>query len=294
MNSELRHTTRILFLGDVCSEAGRSAVGSLLPRLVEGLGVQFVIANAENAAGGYGITPRLAEELLGFGIDCLTTGDHAFDRKEGWELFGREPRLLRPLNYPPGVPGRGYGRFEKDGVSYGVINLQGRVFMRPLDCPFRQVQPVVDEIRRQTRVILVDFHAEATAEKQAMGWFLDGRVSAVLGTHTHVQTADARVLPAGTAYVTDVGMCGATDSVLGMQKEDSLRRLLEMLPVRLHPATLDPRVDGVLVEVNIETGRAEKVERVSLAPEPEPETPERNPDSEVQAVDGTGVNGRAE
>ncbi|MBM3315997.1 TIGR00282 family metallophosphoesterase [candidate division WOR-3 bacterium] len=272
-------TRRILLLGDVCAAPGRAAVQQQLPELRRETGADFVIANGENAAAGYGITPKLADGLLRAGVDCLTTGDHAFDRREGWPLFDSEPRVLRPLNYPPGAPGQGSGVYEASGFRVAVVNLQGRVFMKALDCPFRRVMPVVQELARQTRVIIVDFHAEATAEKQSMGWFLDGHVAAVIGTHTHVQTADERVLPGGTAYVSDAGMCGAFDSVLGVKKGLSLRRLIEMVPVRLETATGDVRLNGVLVEIDQETGRAAGIRRISepvTLPEPPP-VPEPGP-----------------
>ena len=283
---------RVLFLGDVCAEPGRKAVEQELAGLRQRLGADFVIVNAENAAGGYGITPVLADGLLKAGIGCITTGDHAYDRKEVWEYLGTEPRILRPLNFPPQAPGRGYGIYDlgqetkgREGTSgqgkvqnaegkmadaeqvaevkVAVVNLQGRVFMKALDCPFRTTLPVLEEIRRETQVVFVDIHAEATAEKQAMGWFLDGRVSAVLGSHTHVQTADEAILAGGTAYITDAGMCGSFDSVLGMSKDLSLRRMIEMVPVRLHPATGDVRINGVWVDVEPASGRALAIGRLS-------------------------------
>jgi metallophosphoesterase (TIGR00282 family) len=267
---------RVLFLGDVCAEPGRKAVEQELAGLRRRLGADFVIVNGENAAGGYGITPKLADGLLRAGVGCITTGDHAYDRKEVWEYLGTEPRILRPLNFPPQAPGRGYGIFDvrwtstegtegtkETKVKVAVVNLQGRVFMKPLDCPFRRVLPVLDEIRRETQVVFVDIHAEATAEKQGMGWFLDGRVSAVLGSHTHVQTADEAILAGGTAFISDVGMCGSFDSVLGMSKDLSLRRMVEMVPVRLHPATGDVRLNGVWVDVEVSSGRALAIGRLS-------------------------------
>jgi hypothetical protein len=235
-----------------------------LPGLRESYKPDFVIVNAENSAGGYGVTPKLAEELLSAGIDCLTTGDHAFDRKEAWEYFAVQPKLLRPLNFPARAPGRGEAVFKRDGFSIAVVNLQGRVFMKPLDCPFQRVSAVLEELHSKTRMVVVDFHAEATAEKQAMGWYLDGNVSAVLGTHTHVQTADEQVLPQGTAYISDVGMCGSFDSVLGMKTEDALTRAVYQLPVRLHPAQGSLRVNGVLVELDQDTGRAISIHRIQV------------------------------
>ena len=264
---------RILFLGDVCSEAGRDAVRRELPALKEDKRADVVLVNVENVAGGYGISPRIADELLAAGIDCMTTGDHAFDRKDSWDYYRGQERILRPLNYPAGAPGRGAAVYEKDGFKFAVVSLLGRVFMKPLDCPFQRVESVLRDLRQETRTIIVDMHAEATAEKQALGWFLDGGVSAVLGSHTHVQTADERILPGGTAYITDVGMCGAFDSVLGMKTEDSLLRLREMLPYRLHPASGDVRLNGVVVEVEPESGKAVSIERFSIPIEP-PEEPE--------------------
>jgi len=253
---------RILFLGDVCAEPGRRAVEQELPGLRLELGVDFVVANGENAAAGYGITPKLAEPLYKAGVDCLTGGDHIYDRKEGWTFIASEHRLLRPLNYPAEAPGHGAGVFDCGVTRVGVINLLGRVFLRPLDCPFRRVLPVIEELHRSTPTIVVDMHAEATAEKQGMGWYLDGRVSAVVGTHTHVQTADERIMPNGTAYITDVGMCGAFESVLGMKADLSVRRMVEMVPVRLHPATGDVRLSGVVIDVDRATGRAEAIFRL--------------------------------
>ena len=264
---------RVLFLGDICAEPGRKAIEQELPGLRRQLDVDFVIANGENAAGGYGITPAIADALLKAGVGCITTGDHAYDRKEVWEYLGIEPRILRPLNFPPQAPGRGFGIYdcrltsaegtEGTKAKVAVVSLQGRVFMKPLDCPFRRTLPVLDEIRRETQVVFVDIHAEATAEKQAMGWFLDGRASAVLGSHTHVLTADEAILAGGTAYITDAGMCGSFDSVLGMGKDLALRRMIEMVPVRLHPATGDVRINGVWVDVEPASGRALAIGRLS-------------------------------
>lgn len=253
---------RLLFLGDVCAAPGRAAVAKLLPGLRQELGLGCVIANGENAAAGYGLTPKHAEELFAAGVDVLTAGDHVFDRKEAWEYLGAEPRLLRPLNYPPDAPGRGAGVFDCGGTRVAVVSLLGRVFMKPVDCPFRRALPVVKELLEATRVVVVDVHAEATAEKQALGRFLDGHASAVLGSHTHVQTADERLLPGGTAYITDAGMCGSFDSILGMQKEPSLRRFVDGVPVKLVAATGDVRLNGVLVDVEPASGRALRIERL--------------------------------
>jgi len=256
-------TFRLLFLGDICAGPGRQAVEQALPGLRQRTGADFVVANCENAAGGYGVTAKLAEVFFRAGVDCLTSGDHIYDRKEVWDYLAAERRILRPLNFPPEAPGHGAGVYECAGLKVGVINLLGRVFLKPLDCPFRRVLPVLEDIVRTTPIVLVDMHAEATAEKQGMGWFLEGKASAVIGTHTHVQTADERVLPGGTAYITDAGMCGAFDSVLGMNRDLSLRRLIELVPLRLAPATENVRLSGVLVNVDPATGRAQGITRLS-------------------------------
>ncbi|MEO0080048.1 MAG: TIGR00282 family metallophosphoesterase [candidate division WOR-3 bacterium] len=254
--------SRILLLGDICGQPGRQAIQLCLPGLRQRLDVHFVIANGENAAAGYGITPRLADELFASGVDCITTGDHAFDRKESWSFYGTEARILRPLNLPAEAPGRGNAVYETPAGPIGVINLLGRVFMKPVDCPFHRVLEVLEELKAVTPVVIIDFHAEATAEKEALGWHLAGKVSAVIGTHTHVQTADEQILADSTAYITDAGMCGAFDSVLGMKKELSLRRIIEAVPVRLAVANGDVRINGVLVEVDAATGRALTITRI--------------------------------
>lgn len=267
MPAESLPPLRALFLGDVCAEPGRRILKEAVPGLRTELGLDFVAVNCENAAAGYGITPTIADELLGAGIDCLTSGDHIFDRKEIWDFLAADHRLVRPLNYPPQAPGRGWAVFEVGPSRVAVLNLVGRVFMKPLDCPFRRVLPVLDELAQRTPIVLVDFHAEATAEKQALGWFLDGRVSAVMGTHTHVQTADERILPGGTGYITDAGMCGSFDSVLGMNKEASLRRLIDGVPLRLRAGTADFRLNGVLVDIDRSDGRCLSISRFARSVE---------------------------
>jgi len=257
---------RVLFLGDICAQPGRQAVLNNIERMKRDYQPEFVIANGENAAGGFGITPKIAEELLKR-IDCLTLGDHFLDRKELIPFLEEESRILRPLNLPPGAPGRGSQIFNHNGKKVAVINLLGRIFLRPIDCPFRRVREEIGRIKSETKIIIVDFHAEATAEKVAMGWFLDGAVSAVLGTHTHVPTADERILPKGTAYITDVGMCGALDSVLGMKIESSLQRILTGIPYRLEPSNSNINLCGCLLEIDEETGKAISIKRIS-----EPET----------------------
>jgi 2',3'-cyclic-nucleotide 2'-phosphodiesterase len=262
---------QILFIGDIFGSAGRNIVRAHLPHLVETHKVDLLIANAENAAGGFGLTPSIAEELFDLGCDVLTTGNHIWDKREIMDYFNsangnpntRARRVLRPANYAPTVPG--IGVFEgttKGGQKYAVINLQGRVFMQTNDDPFRKA----DELLRQitSKVIVVDIHAEATSEKIALGWYLDGRVTAVLGTHTHVPTADTRVLPKGTAYQTDVGMSGPYDSVIGVQKEQILQRFLTGLPGRFEAAKGDPRFCGVLIDCDPATGRALSIQRLML------------------------------
>jgi metallophosphoesterase (TIGR00282 family) len=255
---------RILFIGDVVGKGGRRAVADLLPKLM-GEEVDFIIANGENVSGGMGITPQNAEQLLDMGINCITSGNHIWKKREVISFLEKEPRLLRPANYPPGAPGRGSGIYTiANGTKVGVLNLEGQVFMRPLESPFKTAEEQVSSLRRETQVIIVDFHAEATSEKMALGWFLDGEVSAVLGTHTHVQTADERVLPGGTAYITDVGMTGPSDSVIGIKKEIALERFLTMLPNKFEPATGRVELQGAIVEVDEGTGLSTGIRRVKM------------------------------
>lgn len=254
---------RILFIGDIAGKPGREAVRVLLPALVKKYRIEASIANAENAAGGSGITPKIAEELFGYGLDMLTSGDHIWKRKEVLEIVDSDMRILRPENYPAGSPGRGYGVIKtKRGRSVGVINLEGRVFMSNLECPFLCAKKAVEELKKETAIILVDIHAEATSEKIALGWFLDGMVSAVLGTHTHVQTADEKILPAGTAFITDVGMTGPYDSVIGRKVEQVLARFLTQMPVRFEMAEDNAQLHGVVLDIDEETGKAASIERI--------------------------------
>ena len=240
---------KILFLGDVVGRSGRKAVARHLPGLIARHGFDFVIVNGENAAGGFGITPKIFAQILQCGVDVVTSGNHLWDRKEVSAVLAGETRLLRPANYPPQVEGAGWTLYPaSDGTVVGVVNLMGRVFMRDLDCPFRTVDKIIEEIRPDTSVILVDMHAEATSEKQAMGHWLDGRVSAVVGTHTHVPTRDERILPKGTAYITDIGMTGPHDSVIGVRTEDAVRRFLTQTPVKFRVASDDVRLQGVVIE----------------------------------------------
>jgi metallophosphoesterase (TIGR00282 family) len=256
---------RILLLGDVCAKPGRLAVVQALPELRRELGLDFVVVNAENTANGYGITPAIARELLAAGADCLTLGDHFLDRKEIAPYLDSEHRILRPLNYPVGVPGHGSWVFELGDWRIGVISLQGRVYLKAIDCPFQTVVPEIARMRALTPAILVDFHAEATAEKLSLGWYLDGEVSAVLGTHTHVVTADERVLSRGTAYITDIGMCGGLDSVLGMRRDLAIKRMMQSTPLRLEPARENLQLQGVVVEVDPKSGRAASIRRLARA-----------------------------
>ncbi|HYG99203.1 MAG TPA: TIGR00282 family metallophosphoesterase [Terriglobales bacterium] len=262
---------RIIFIGDIFGKPGRHIVRELLPDLVRARSIDLVIANGENSAAGFGITPALAEELFDYGIDVITTGNHVWDKREIIEYFHMADdnpysparRVLRPANYPDGTPGWGvYEGRTRSGIPYAVINLQGRVFMGTNEDPFRYADDLIS--RTTSKVILVDFHAEATSEKIALGWHLDGRVTAVLGTHTHIPTADERVLPGGTAYQTDVGMTGPYDSVIGVAKECILQKFLTNMPVRFEPASGDVRLCAAIIDCDPETGRAHQIERLMV------------------------------
>jgi len=256
---------RVFFLGDLFGKPGRKLVQDRLQGLLYEYRIDFCIANVENAAAGFGVTPRIADDLLNSGIDLLTSGNHVWDRRAILPYLSEESRLLRPYNYPKGVPGTGeYIGRTKCGVLLGVLNLQGRVFMPAIDCPFTTGMEAIERMRRQTPVIIVDFHAEATSEKQAFGWYADGRVSAVLGTHTHVQTADERILPRGTAYITDLGMTGPHDSVIGSVQESAVDRFLLQTPNRLEPAAGNLRICGAVVEIEESTGRGLSIQRINL------------------------------
>lgn len=254
---------KILFIGDIVGSPGRKAAKELIPKIKKKEKIDFVIANGENAAGGSGITPRIAEELLGAGIDVITSGDHIWKRKEVTELLDEHPNILRPANYPAGAPGMGgYAAKAKNGKYVGVINLVGRVFMESVECPFKQAKEEIEELKKKTNIIIIDMHAEATSEKVALGWYLDGEVSAIVGTHTHVPTADEAILPQGTAYITDVGMTGPHDSVIGRKKEQILARFLTQLPTRFEMAENDVRLNGAIVDVDDSTGKASSIKRV--------------------------------
>lgn len=255
---------RVLAIGDVVGRPGRRIVQERLPHLKREYEIDFVVANAENAAAGFGVTPSVVGELLAAGIDVLTSGNHIFDKKEVFQIIETEPRLLRPANYPPGVPGRGiWSGTSAAGHPITVINLQGRVFMQPSDCPFRTAQALLNELPPQ-QIILVDMHGEATSEKRAMGWYLDGRVSFVFGSHTHVPTADETILPRGTAYITDLGMTGPYDSVIGIDTAQILDRFLRGMPRKFDVASGDVRLCGALVEIDETTFRAIAIERLML------------------------------
>jgi metallophosphoesterase (TIGR00282 family) len=255
----------ILFIADIVARPGRWAVSQLLPDLKKSHQIDFTIANVENAAGGFGLTREIAKKVHSYGVDCLTSGNHIWDRKDIYPYLEEDKRILRPANYPPDVPGRGTGVFETvEGHKIGVLNIQGRVYIKEIDCPFRGAMEEVRKLREETRIIVIDLHAEATSEKIALGWYLDGKVSAVLGSHTHVQTADETILPGGTAYITDSGMTGAHDSVIGINKEDALARFLLQIPRRFTPANQDVKFSGVLINVDPETGKALEIERIKI------------------------------
>jgi hypothetical protein len=254
---------RILFIGDIVGQPGRQMVARHLKALVADHGVEMVLANAENAAGGFGITPSVGEELLGLGIDLLTSGNHVWDKKEVEGYLAKESRVLRPANYPEEAPGVGVHILRKSSLMLGVINLQGRAFLPSIDCPFKAADRELAQICQVTDTILVDFHAEATAEKQAFGWYLDGRVSAVVGTHTHVQTADEQILPARTAYITDVGMTGPRNSVIGIKPEDAIQRFITQMPRKFTLAHGPTQLCAVVVDVGPD-GRAQRITRLQI------------------------------
>jgi 2',3'-cyclic-nucleotide 2'-phosphodiesterase len=256
---------KILFIGDIVGSPGRKIVHDRLADILTQRSIDLCIANGENSASGFGITPRLAEEIFAAGVEVITGGNHIWDRKEIIDFFPHEPRLIRPANFPTGSPGKGHFVAQaKNGVAYAVMNLQGRTFMAPLEDPFRTAERELAALPPDVKVIIVDMHAEATSEKQAMGWHLDGKVSAVLGTHTHVATADNRLLPGGTAYITDVGMTGPHDSVIGMEKKPIVQRFLDALPAKFAVAEGDVQMNTVQIDVDESSGRARTIERVNF------------------------------
>jgi metallophosphoesterase (TIGR00282 family) len=254
---------RVLMVGDVVGKSGRKATQEWLPILREEHSIDFVIVNGENTAGGIGITPEIARSFFHqSGVNVVTLGNHAWGTREIYPYLYEEPRLLRPANYPPGAPGQGYGIYASRFGPVAVVSLQGRTFMEPVDCPFRAADSILDTVRRSTRIVLIDFHAEATSEKQAFGWYVDGRASAVVGTHTHVQTADERILPGGTAYLTDVGMTGPVDSIIGMRRDVVIPKFISLLPARFEVAEGESQLCAVLIDVDPDTGRATAVRRI--------------------------------
>ena len=259
---------RILFIGDVVGAPGRSAVTRILPALREQHAPDLIVINGENAAGGFGITADTALDLFRAGADILTSGNHIWDKQDTGTLLDREDRIIRPINYPPGTAGRGYSIITiKPGVSIAVVNLEGRVYMKNLDCPFRTMDQVLEVIHKETPIVFVDFHAEATSEKSALGWYLDGKVSAVIGTHTHVQTADERILPKGTAYLTDVGMTGSFDSVIGIEAHQAIQRFLTQQSVRFDVPKKNLRINATIIEIDSDSGKAVAIKRINQSAE---------------------------
>lgn len=255
---------KILFIGDVVGEPGRQVTKNFLKKFIPEHEPDLVIANGENAAGGNGLTREVANELFNSGINALSLGNHTWDKKEIINFIDDEERIVRPANYPPGTPGKGYVILEtKNGKKVGLLNLLGRVFLSDLDCPFRVGESLINEIKAITDYIIVDFHAEATSEKMALGWFLDGKVSAVIGTHTHIQTNDCRILPKGTAYITDVGMTGPKDSILGIKPDAVIKKFLTQMPVRFEVASGAMQVNGVFLEL-LANGKAKTIEPITI------------------------------
>ena len=254
----------VLMVGDVFGEPGRRALQTLLPRIKREYEIDVTVVNVENAAAGFGVMPKMCREFLDQGVDVMTSGNHIWDKKEIVEYIAKENLLLCPANFPPGTPGSGFVTVKTGPHRVAVLNLMGRVFMQPNDCPFQKADEVVPQLRKDTPVILVDMHCEATSESQAMGWHLDGRVSAVVGTHRHVQTADERVLPQGTAYITDIGMTGPIDSVIGVDKDLILQKFISQMPVRFEPAKGPAAVHGVVITVDPESGRAARIQRLRV------------------------------
>lgn len=255
---------RILFVGDVVGSPGRQMIQDYVPKLKKKYSPTVTIINGENAAGGRGITEKIYRSFLEAGAQAVTLGNHAWDNREVFEFIDDAKYIVRPANFPEGTPGKGLIFLNSNGVEIAVINLQGRTFLPPLDCPFKKVDELIAQAKKRTSIIFIDFHAEATSEKQALGWYVDGRATAVVGTHTHVQTADNRILPGGTAYITDVGMTGPYDGILGMERGAVLKKFLTALPVRFEVAEGRTQLSAVLIDVNPSTGKASRIERVLL------------------------------
>jgi len=257
---------KVLFIGDIVGKTGRTAVKALLPNLLDKYKLDLVIANGENIAGGFGLTESLVLELFKMGIHVITTGNHVWDKKEFVNYISKDNRVLRPLNYPPGVPGYGSVLYTlPDGLKVGVMNLSGRVFMPSMDCPFRTANPEIEYLKKETDIIIIDLHAEATSEKVAFGYFVDGRVSAVIGTHTHVQTADEKILPHGTAYITDAGMTGPVNSVIGIEVNQIIHRFLTGMPDRFITASGEGILSAVVIEINSDSGKATAIQRLQVS-----------------------------
>ncbi|MDI6785943.1 MAG: TIGR00282 family metallophosphoesterase [bacterium] len=255
---------KVLFIGDIVGKAGRHIISIYLPRLKEEHNFDFIIANAENSAGGFGLTPKIANQLFSLGIDLLTTGNHVFSKKEIFQILDEDINILRPINYPIGVPGKGSLVLNSNGLALGVINTSGRVFLSNLDCPFRVTKNAADALKKYTKNIIVDMHSEATSEKVAIGYYLDGKVSAIIGTHTHIQTADEKILPEGTAYITDVGMTGPSDSVIGVKKDIAIKRFLTQMNIRLEVAKGSGYFCGAIITIDHEKGIATHIERLQV------------------------------
>ncbi|MCE5285362.1 MAG: TIGR00282 family metallophosphoesterase [Pelosinus sp.] len=253
---------KVMMIGDICGKSGRQAAAHYIPLLQKEHGLDLVIANGENSAGGIGITKDIAAELLSMGIDMITTGNHIWDKKEIFDFIAQQDKLLRPANYPAGTLGQGYQIIKVGIYRLAIINLAGRVFMPPIDCPFQCAEAILKQISDKCDMIIIDFHAEATSEKMALAWYLDGKVSCIAGTHTHIQTADNRILPSGTAYISDLGMVGAWNSILGMEKEAVIRKFVTGLPARFTVAKGQAVFCAIIVTINAETGRAENITRV--------------------------------
>jgi metallophosphoesterase (TIGR00282 family) len=257
---------KILFIGDIIGKPGRQALSRELDRLVDRYAVDLVIANGENAAGGFGLTLDTAKELFDMGVHCITSGNHIWDKKEQVPLVLADKRILRPSNYPEGAFGVGSAIFTTPGkIKVAILNLEGRIYMKNLECPFRAADREIERLKQETPIIFVDFHAEATSEKAALGWYLDGRISALIGTHTHVQTADERILTQGTAYMSDAGMTGSFDSVIGIGKEEAIRKFLTQLPVKFEIPKKDMRINGVVIGVDENSGKAVSIERINMS-----------------------------
>ncbi len=264
---------KVLLIGDVVGKPGRKVLKSVLSDILKSNQIDLCIANCENAAGGFGVTLETLNALEEGGIHYFTSGNHIWDKKEIYNLFNSGRRVLRPANYPEGIPGKGFATtLSTSGLNVGILNLCGRVYIENLDCPFKSADKAIKQLKESTNIIIVDMHGEATSEKIAMGWYLDGRVSAVLGTHTHVQTADERILPNGTAYITDVGMTGPRDSVIGMKKEIALTRFLTKIPKKFEPASGMGQFNGVIVDIDEKSGKAISIERLFLTPPEEKES----------------------